>query len=99
MITRIRYTKDANGLFIGTPVQIVDQFYTPVYNPTTFSGQILNGEKLVMEIGPQDSLAQVKKRLRDGLVKLGVRFNPEVRNKKKHKEELEKALEEKKGEQ
>jgi hypothetical protein len=92
MATRIRYKKDENTLFIGNSFQVLDKVYTPRYNIYNYIAEIMVGDEVHLYF-VFSSLNEAKYRLKRELKKLGVKFDPEVRRKKEHKQELQKAIE------
>jgi hypothetical protein len=95
----VKYKEIGDGVFIGPDFQVFDKLYTPKYDTKTFTGVLLdeNGEEVSWV--ERNDLKSLKRELKQLLIYKGVKFYPEVRNKKEDINELLKALEEKENEQ
>jgi hypothetical protein len=92
MTTRIRYKKSGNTLFVGNSFQVLDKVYTPRYNINNHIAEIMVGDEVYLYF-VFSTVNEAKYRLKRHLKQLGVKFDPEVRRKKEHKQELQKAIE------
>ena len=89
MATRIRYTKEADDIYVGPSFHVLDNMYIPSYCVGTMTGHV-NGTTVTK---PANTTASLKRQIKKHLESLGVKFDSEVRRKRSQKQAIEKALE------
>lgn len=92
MTTRIRYKQQGNTEFVTQEFQVLDKLYKARFDLSNHIMEILEAETVV-QYTVFETPKQAKLWIKSRLKRLGVKFDSEVRRKKKHKQEIEKALE------
>jgi hypothetical protein len=93
MATRIKYVKVQDNIYITAQKFYVNlKEITASFNLTEMRGAIIT-DNTAYKIGPYKTLAQLKKEIKLAIEKEGFRFDSEVRNKRRHKKAITKALE------
>jgi hypothetical protein len=100
MATRIRYKKayDQNNhvMFVTQEFQVLDKVYKGRYITNNNFVEIIDMDvDAPVQYTIFETTKQAKLWIKSRLKRLGVKFDPEVRRKKEHKQELQKAIEEK----
>jgi hypothetical protein len=94
MTTRIRYKQSGNSLFVTQEFQVLDKVYWARYDISNHIMEIFDVQSsTIIQYTVFETPKQAKLWIKSRLKRLGVKFDSEVRRKKKHKQEIEKALE------
>jgi hypothetical protein len=92
MATRIKYVKTEENIYITEKVYFVGlKRITASFNLTEMQAAIIT-DKYSYKLGPYKSVSQIKKAIKQAIEAEGFKFEPEVRNKRAHKQAIQKAL-------
>lgn len=78
--TRIRYTKQENGIMVSKEMLAKEAMVIALIDPVTMSFKIKTKDGTVLGQGAATKMAYVQKMIKKELKELGVKFFDEVRN-------------------